>query len=225
MARRTLGGLAPALLLLAFGSALLATEPFRFSARVIGVTDGDTITVLRDRRPVKIRLRGIDCPERGQAFGAAAKRFTSDLIFGRSVTVEQFSTDRYGRLVADVTVGGQDVSLALVRAGYAWHFTTYSHDPILTAAEQEARTARRGLWNDTHPVPPWVFRRPHRVSTTTQGTSSGPDVYHGNAISRVFHGPTCPSYNCNHCVVIFASRLAAEAAGFRPHTQCVRQQN
>lgn len=212
----------PVTLVLALSTTLLATEHARFTTRVIGVTDGDTITVLRGESPVKIRLQGIDCPERAQAFGVAAKRFTSELLFGRIVTVNQSDVDRYGRVVANVTVDGQDVGLAIVRAGYAWHFLSYSHDPILAAAEKEARAARRGLWHDEHPVPPWVFRRPHPAKATSPQAASGPVTYHGNVSSRVFHGPTCPYYNCKSCVVMFASSQAAKSAGFRPHTECVR---
>jgi micrococcal nuclease len=86
--------------LLAAGPAAAETL---LDARVVGVSDGDTITVLYGNRPLKVRLEGIDCPESGQAFGAAAKLYTSDLVFGKTVTVEPRTTDRYGRTVADVT--------------------------------------------------------------------------------------------------------------------------
>jgi endonuclease YncB( thermonuclease family) len=139
-----------------------------FSGEVVGVADGDTISVLRDNQPVKVRLDGIDCPELGQAFGAAAKQFTSSLVLSRTVSVAVRDTDQYGRLVGRVYVGRQDVSLELVRAGYAWHYKRYSSDPALTRAEQEARAARRGLWSDARSVPPWEFR--------AGGSGSGQDV-------------------------------------------------
>src|SRR5512139_3077908 len=129
-----------------------------FSGEVVGVSDGDTISVLRDNQSVKVRLDGIDCPELGQAFGAAAKQFTSSLVFGRTVSVVVRDTDQYGRLVGRVYVGRQDVGLELVRTGYAWHYTQYSSDSALARAEQEARVARRGLWSDARAVPPWEFR-------------------------------------------------------------------
>ena len=88
----------------------------------MGVTDGDTISVMRDGRAVRVRLEGIDCPENGQDFSQSAKRFTSDMAFGKEATIEVRDVDRYGRLVARVQVGGEDVSLALVQAGLAWHY-------------------------------------------------------------------------------------------------------
>ena len=102
-----------------------------FSGKCVGVTDGDTIKVLRDGREAKIRLEGIDCPESGEPFSTKAKKFTSSLVFGKTVTLRVKETDRYGRLVARVLVDGQDVSVALVQAGLAWHYTRYSSDPVL----------------------------------------------------------------------------------------------
>ena len=149
------------LLPLAVASCLLLacarTGP-TFSGEVVGVSDGDTISVLRDNQPVKVRLDGIDCPELGQAFGASAKQFTSSLVFGRTVSVKVRTTDQYGRLVGRVSVGRQDLGLELVRAGYAWHYKRYSSDATLGRAEQEARAARRGLWSEARAVPPWEFR-------------------------------------------------------------------
>lgn len=131
----------------------------RFSGKVVGVADGDTVSVLRDGRAVRVRLEGIDCPEKGQDFSQRAKQFTSDLTFGKEVTVDVRDLDRYGRLVARVFVGGEDVSVALVEAGLAWHFTKYSRDPELARAELAGRMAKRGLWALADPVPPWQFRR------------------------------------------------------------------
>ena len=91
-------------------------------------------------------MEGIDCPEKGQDFDERAKQFISALTFGKEVTVDVRDTDRYGRLVVRVSVGGQDVSLTLVREGLAWHFTRYSRDPVLAEAEQAARRWKRGLW-------------------------------------------------------------------------------
>ena len=90
----------------------LAAETF--SGKCVGVSDGDTIKVLHDSQETKIRLEGIDCPESGDAFSAKAKKFTSSLVYGRTVTVRVKETDRYGRLVARVLIDGRDVSLALV---------------------------------------------------------------------------------------------------------------
>jgi len=131
-----------------------------FRGKVVGVSDGDTITVLRDRRPEKIRLLGIDAPEKGQPFGERAKQFTSSLAFRREVTVRVTGHDRYGRTVADVVLlDGRSLSRELVRAGYAWWYRQYSTDGTLEDLERHARGARAGLWTDGHPVPPWEWRR------------------------------------------------------------------
>ena len=134
-----------------------------FQARVIGVADGDTITVLRDKIPVRIRLDGIDCPEGGQDFSQRAKTFASQMVFGKTVTVVAKDTDKYGRTVARILVDGQDLSLALVQAGLAWHYVQYSNDQVLAAAEVDARQIGIGLWSLKSPVPPWEFRRPSAV--------------------------------------------------------------
>jgi endonuclease YncB( thermonuclease family) len=130
----------------------------RFAGRVVGVTDGDTISVMRDGRSVRVRLEGIDCPERGQDFGQRAKQFTSEMAFGKDAVVDVRDVDRYGRL-ARVTVDGEDVSLALVRAGLAWHYTRYSRDLELAEAEIAAKSAQLGLWSRSAPTPPWEFRQ------------------------------------------------------------------
>ena len=125
----------------------------------MAVADGDTISVLRDGRSVRVRLEGIDCPEKGQDFSQRAKQFTSDLTFGKEVTVDVRDVDRYGRLVARVHVDGKDVSVDLVEAGLAWHYTRYSRDPELAKAERAGRLAKRGLRSLANPLPPWEFRR------------------------------------------------------------------
>lgn len=136
-------------------------EPF--DARVVGVADGDTVTVLEEGVRVRVRLHGIDCPERGQPFGSKAKLFTSGLAFGRTVTVKPRSRDRYGRVVAEVVLSdGRSLNRELVAAGMAWHFTRYSKDEALARAEREARAARRGLWAEGRAVAPWEFRGAQR---------------------------------------------------------------
>ena len=143
--------------------ALSAEESF--SGKVVGITDGDTISVMRYGKEVKVRLEGIDAPERQQAFYQTAKSFASDLVYGKVVTVKIKETDRYGRLVCRVSVNEQDLSEALIRAGFAWHYKQYSSDQVLAEAEISARKARRGLWTDANPTPPWQFRRGSTTST------------------------------------------------------------
>lgn len=130
-----------------------------FLASVIGISDGDTLTVLHERQPVKIRVAEIDAPEKRQPFGARSKRALADLCFGREAEVTPQTKDRYGRTVARVRCDGHDVSESQVRAGMAWVFDRYATDRSLYAVQDEARAARRGLWADASPVPPWEFRR------------------------------------------------------------------
>ncbi len=135
-----------------------------FQAECIGVADGDTVTVLRGKRQIRIRLEGIDCPELHQGFGTRAKQYTSSLVFGKKVTVDAKYLDRNGRTVSRVSVGGKDTSVMLVEAGLAWHFKRYSSDPLLAKAEEQARRLKKGLWSVPDPVPPWEWRRSRRVS-------------------------------------------------------------
>ena len=131
-----------------------------FTGPVIGVADGDTISVLRAGRREVVRLRGIDAPERRQAYGERAKQHAAALAFGKVVAVEAAGRDRHGRLLAEVRLpDGRSLNQELVRAGLAWWFWRYSTDATLGRLEAEARGARRGLWSDPAPVPPWEHRR------------------------------------------------------------------
>ncbi|MBX7132191.1 MAG: thermonuclease family protein [Fimbriimonadaceae bacterium] len=145
----------------AFGSELIG--------RVVGVADGDTITVLVDgRESVKVRLAGIDAPEKAQPFGAVSKRHLSDRVFGRAVTVEWTKKDKYGRVVGRVIADGEDVCLDQVRSGLAWHYKRYATEQpanqqtAYASAEAQARQEKFGLWSQPNPVPPWEFRHPER---------------------------------------------------------------
>ena len=153
------------LLAMAFALSWILAGPVHaasFVGKVVAVHDGDTISVMRSGRAERVRLDGIDSPERGQEYSKQAKLFLSEMIFGRIVAVEARDRDRYGRTVGRVVLDGRDAGLELVKAGLAWHFTHYSADPLLARAEREARAARRGLWTQPNPLPPWEFR--HRAS-------------------------------------------------------------
>ena len=118
---------------------------------MVGVTDGDTIKVLQNGTQVIIRLASIDCPEKGQPYGLAAKKFTANLVAGKVVKVWPTDTDRYG-IVAFVFVGSTDLNKELLKAGLAWHFKKYSRDPELAKLEFEARAKKVGLWAEPNPV-------------------------------------------------------------------------
>ena len=135
-----------------------------WQGKVIAITDGDTIRVLHDTQPEKIRLAEIDCPEKSQAFGEQAKLCTSRLCFGAVVTVSDHGRDRYGRTIADITLpDGSNLNRELVREGYAWQYLKYSHDPELAKLQAEAQASRRGLWQDPKPVAPWQFRHAQKM--------------------------------------------------------------
>ena len=131
-----------------------------FKGKVVGVSDGDTITVLRDGKGVKIRLYGIDCPESSQGFGQAAKKFTSGMVYGKIVKVEERDNDRYGRIVGIVYVDAENLNLSLLCNGFAWYYKAYAmNEKSFAVAESKAKAAKRGLWSEASPVPPWDYRR------------------------------------------------------------------
>lgn len=133
---------------------------------VVGVTDGDTITVLdASHTQYKIRLAGIDAPEKKQAFGSASKKSLSDLVYGKVVSVNWEKLDRYGRTVGKVLVNGTDANLIQVKNGYAWFYKKYQNELALQDrldylhAQEAAEVAHAGLWSEEQPTPPWDFRR------------------------------------------------------------------
>ena len=126
--------------------------------KVVKITDGDTITVL-DGLSVqhKIRLFGIDAPEKKQAYGNAAKQHLSNMIVAKFVKIEYGSKDRYKRILGTVFLGNEDINAKMVKDGFAWAFVRYSKR--YKKEEYEARTHRRGLWSDTNVIAPWDFRK------------------------------------------------------------------
>lgn len=161
-----------ALLLLALLSTSALGDLTRYEAKVIGVSDGDTITVLdANKEQHKIRLQGIDAPEKSQAFGQASRHYLSQLVFSKRVTIEFEKIDRYERQVGKVLVDGTDANLAQVSNGMAWHYKKYEGEQSpedrneYSAAEQKARSMGRGLWIEDNPVPPWEFRKAKRKSS------------------------------------------------------------
>ncbi|OAI45792.1 hypothetical protein AYO43_07570 [Nitrospira sp. SCGC AG-212-E16] len=139
-------------------SAVLALD---FSGPVVSVLDGDTIEVLHNTYPERVRLGGIDCPEKGQAFGNNAKQVTSALVFGKDVILQTHDQDKYKRTLADVFLrDGTRVNHRLVKDGWCWWYRKYAPaDTVLEGLEKEAREGRKGLWADPQSVPPWEWRR------------------------------------------------------------------
>lgn len=159
--------------------ALLAGVPLAQAdtlvGEVVGLADGDTVTVLDAQKTQhKIRLAGIDAPEKGMPWGQKSKEALSDRVYRRTVTVEWHKQDRYGRLVGKILVESQDANLAQVADGMAWHYKDYAQEqtpddrPRYAQAELDARNARRGLWADPDPIPPWAWRKMKREARAGQ---------------------------------------------------------
>lgn len=131
------------------------------TARVVGVANGNRITVIdTENNRIDILLHGIDCPELGQAFGIEAKHFTSAQCFGKTVQYRLVGIDRFHRTIATVYLDdGRELNLAIVEAGFAWHYRRYANGKKYADAEDEARRRRIGLWADPNPTPPWEWRR------------------------------------------------------------------
>jgi endonuclease YncB( thermonuclease family) len=212
---------------------------------VVAVSDGDTITVLdRDRRQHRVRLLGIDAPERGQDFGERSHQSLAGMVFGKQVHVIVPKLDRYGRKLGKVTVGKVDVNLEQIKAGMAWYYRQYQEDvfkidrPLYDRAEREAKAVKRGLWADPRPISPWEFRRTERARRETaseqpaeptagtpakpqaEANAAGPVV--GNRRSMIYRLPGCPNYSSVSAAnrVEFNSREEAERAGYRAAKNC-----
>jgi micrococcal nuclease len=207
----------------------LLVDAEQFTGKVVGLSDGDTLSVLREGKAVKVRLHGVDTPEKAQAFGTQARKLTGDLVFQQIVTVIIRDTDRYGRVVGEVLLpDGRSLNQELVKAGMAWWYRQYApNDTTLAQLEADARTAKRGLWADAHPVPPWEWRKGQRASARTpkplaSATPSPEGPIVGNQKSKVYHWPGCPDYDkvSGKNRVTFPSREAAEQAGYRPAGNC-----
>ena len=207
-----------------FASPSFASE---FTGPVVSVLDGDTLEVLHNHRAERIRLSGIDCPEKGQAFGHKAKEAASALVFAKEVTLYTHGHDKYKRTLADVILpDGTNVNHVLVKDGWCWWYRKYAPlDTELEEFEKEAREARKGLWVDPVPVPPWVYRKAKRgqsldlsdlvplgadtegstssrgppqfgaVQPDTSSESSSPYPIIGNRRSHIYHRPDCPNYS------------------------------
>ena len=156
------------LLLLAFPAAA------DVSGKVVSVHDGDTLTVIVDRRQLRVRLIDIDAPELRQPFGTRSRQSLSNLCFGKMASLDVRGRDRYNRTLARVSCAGADANAEQVRRGYAWTFVRYARaDSPLFVLEKEARTAHRGLWQDPYPVAPWEWRRNVRDSSRASTFGAG----------------------------------------------------
>lgn len=145
------------------------TNTLLTKAKIVHIADGDTLTVLgTDKHTYKIRLQGIDAPEKKQAFGQICKENLMRLSNNQTAQIEVYKKDRYGRTVAKVSVDSKDLALEQIKMGCGWHYLAYEKEQspkdqkAYTQAEQQARAAERGLWQDAKPVAPWDYRRQQR---------------------------------------------------------------
>lgn len=143
-----------------------AKPHYALTGKVVAIADGDTLTVLDDSKTQhKIRLAGIDAPEKAQAFGNKARAALGEKVFQQSVRVDVIDVDRYRREVGRIYLGERFINLEMVADGFAWRYVTYDKPGEFTTAEANAREHRRGLWADPHPMPPWEWRKAKRQAS------------------------------------------------------------
>jgi endonuclease YncB( thermonuclease family) len=222
-----------------------------FAGRVSAVTGGDVLTVVDSKNQIrKIRLAGIDAPESGQEFSAAAKDFLSGLVLDQPVTVVGSRSDTDGLLIAQVFLLGRDVSYSMLWAGLAWHDKEFQEEQTkedrkrYADGEKFARGTKENIWSRSKPLPPWEYRKDHpeapkesertlaltQLNQSTQPAKPAATItvtpgleFVGNKNSKIFHwNPGCPGFSkvSEKNRVPFASKAEAEAAGYRPAKNC-----
>lgn len=175
-------GMLPALTL---AQVTLAQE---VSCKVVGVSDGDTLTCLTaEHRPLKVRLNQIDAPELGQDFGQVARRRLSALVHGRQVLLRTAGVDRYGRTIATVLLDGTDVNREMLRSGHAWAYRQHLKDPAYLLQEREARAASRGLWSQPDAIYPPEYRHGRVAGEVSRSVRLGDAA--GPVSGAVGHAP------------------------------------
>ena len=206
---------------LLFTFTITSVQAETIQGKVVHIADGDTLTVLTSsNQQVKIRLAGIDTPEKAQPFGNKAKQALAALAFQKYVTVDVETKDRYGRSVGKITVNGTDVNAELVKLGMAWVYRKYTNDQKLYALEAEAKQAKRGLWATEHPIEPWLWRKGKRTVETNTSVVKGMII--GNKNSHIYHLPECQSYYAvsEKNRVLFTNEKLAKANGYRKARNC-----
>jgi len=156
-----------AVLLLALPMPAMAAKPhYEITGKVVKIADGDTLTILDGANTQhRIRLAGIDAPEKGQPFGTKSREALAGKVFSETVRVEVIDVDRYHREVGRIYLGERFINMEMVRDGFAWSYPQYNKPGEFMAAEADAREHRRGLWADPNPVPPWEWRKAKRQAS------------------------------------------------------------
>lgn len=173
------------------GSTLLLGQVKTIAGKLIAVSDGDTFTLLTaDNVQYKIRLNGIDCPEKGQDFSKKAKNYTFQFCQGKTVVAEILSKDKYGRSIANVSVNGISLNQSLVAEGLAWHFVKYSSDATLAQLEISARRKKLNIWSLANPMAPWVYRHRGELQMLSPLAQSNVYVCQSKS-SKTYHKKMC----------------------------------
>ena len=200
--------------------------------KVINVHDGDTITVLdKDNKKTHIRLQGIDAPELKQDYDAVSQENLARMVMGKQVTIVWTKVDKYRRTVGTIMLNGHDINIEQVKAGLAWHFKKYEDERkpedrrTYAGAEQEARAAKLGLWEDPNPTPPGEWRLD--VKTARWGPPPPEGTIVGNKNSKKYHRPDCPGYRdmAERNRIFFKSVAEAETAGYKRAGNCPAEVN
>jgi endonuclease YncB( thermonuclease family) len=181
---------------LAITTTVVAASPPAptLTGKVVSIADGDTLPLLVDKTQIRVRFEGIDTPERAQPFGRKAGQALAKIVFGKVVQVDDLGKDRYGRTLDIVRLGKRNINLELVQEGWAWWYRKYAaKNKELATAEAAARKAKRGLWADAKPIPPWGWRQSERDKR--QKSRSDVDTgYWLNTSTGVRHNKSCPNY-------------------------------
>jgi endonuclease YncB( thermonuclease family) len=209
------------------GAEIYAPQPMRtITGKVVGVHDGDTITVLdSEKRQHKIRFEGIDAPELKQEFGNKSKENLSGLVFGRQVSVQTNKTDKYDRTVGKVLLEGKDINYVQVLFGFAWHYKKYENEQsaedrkTYAEAEVKARANKVGIWALPKQTPPWDWRR-GTDNENLAGVPQGSII--GNTNSMIYHTPGCSTYAkvSSKNRAVFKTEEEAIKAGYRLSGAC-----
>jgi endonuclease YncB( thermonuclease family) len=209
-----------------FLSLTLSLSAQDFEGKVVSIADGDTISVMHNGTPEKIRLNGIDCPEMGQPFGNNAKQFASDMVFGKVVTIKDLGKDKYGRTIGDVLLpDGTNLNKELVVAGYAWWYRQYSNDKELEQKEQEARSSKKGLWADSKPIAPWDWRHNPTNQTdsnsSSQNTSATEKASNNDTVVYITEtGSKYHNYGCRYLKSSIPIKLSEASTRYTPCSVC-----
>jgi micrococcal nuclease len=185
------------------------------TGKLIGISDGDIVTVLDKKIPVKVCLYKIDCPEGGQD--------TSKMVSGKTVTMKAYDNDTYVRTVAEILSNGKTLNEEPIKGDYVWIYPKYHKTSVYqhcTLYEVEVINNKIDLSNHTDPMPLWDFKQDKSILNTNFKEMASGIYYRGNTQSFIFHKSNCRHFNCKNCTKIFQSREEAISAGYRPCKIC-----